>query len=203
MQLTKGQNASLDEFGHHLTATLRWPADRLDADCSALLLTAAGRVRSETDFVFYNQPSSPDGAVVHLGKSAAAAGFVSDAVHLDLTALPAEVSTIALVASVYEGTFQDLVPVSIEFTGLATVDPVRYNVDRVSTETALVVAEVYRRNDSWRLRAVGQGYADGLAGLARDFGITVDDDLVDDAPDPAAPPAIDWADPPVPAGYEL
>ncbi len=202
VQLRKGQNASLAELGQTITATLQWPADRLDADCSALLCTAAGRVRSDADFVFYNQPSSPDGAVVHTGKSLAAGGLVSDELLLDLAALPAEVTNVVLVASVYAGTFADLLPVRIAITGHSAADPVRYVIADVTTETALLFAELYRRGDGWRLRAVGQGYTDGLAGLARDFGIMVEDEPVD-ITDSERPPTIDWTDPPVPAGYEL
>lgn len=196
--LAKGQNARLDGLGQQLLATLRWPAGGLDADLCALLCDSTLRVGSDADLVFYNQPSSPNCAVVHVGKSTSAPGQVSDAVSVDLAALPAQVTSVVLCASVDAGCLGQLGPVSIEITGDGA-DCLRYVVGPASVETALLVAELYLRHGTWKLRAIGQGYADGLAGLVRDFGVQVDDEPPLAS---AAGPAVDWANPPLPPGYE-
>ncbi|MFE5515360.1 TerD family protein [Streptomyces sp. NPDC056529] len=159
-------------------------------DVSGLLLGANGKVRSDDDFIFYNQPAGP-GVTYRSG-----GGTAPDAILVDTGALPAGVERIVVTASPDAAgqTFQGIEPTATirDADGggvLATFTP-----PRLATETALVVVEIYLRNGAWKARAVGQGYANGLAGIATDFGVSVDEE-------PAAPaaPAAQAAPPAPPA----
>ncbi|MFF0837126.1 MULTISPECIES: TerD family protein [unclassified Streptomyces] len=156
-------------------------------DVSGLLLTADGKVRSDDDFIFYNQPGGP-GVTYRSGGGAA-----PDAIEVDTAAVPPDVEKIVVTASPDAAgqTFQGIEPTATvrDAAGsvLATFTP-----PRLGAETALVVMEIYRRSGQWKARAVGQGYANGLAGIATDFGVTVEEPAA--APAPAAQPA-----PPAPA----
>lgn len=162
-------------------------------DVSGLLLTADGKVRSDDDFIFYNQPVGP-GVTYRSG-----GGTAPDAITIDTTAVPPGIEKIVVTASpdAQGQTFQGIEPTATirsadDNTVLATFTP-----PRLGTETALVVVEIYLRNGAWKARAVGQGYADGLAGIATDFGVTVEEPA---APaQPAAPAPAQPATPPPPA----
>src|SRR5579875_1124176 len=179
-QLTKGSNTPIDTV--QVRITLRWqPGPGVpDVDASALLLGEAGRVGSDDDFVFYNQPAHPSGAVRHLGKQPGA-----DALEVDLAGLPGAVPRVVLAASADGGTFGQVPGLRLVASDpssgveLATFDMAAEN------ETAFVSGELYLRNGQWKLRAVGQGYSSGLAGLATDFGISVVAE-----PEPQAPPQV-------------
>jgi stress response protein SCP2 len=149
-------------------------------DVSGLLLTADGKVRSDDDFIFYNQPAGP-GVTYRSGGGAA-----PDAITVDTASVPADIEKIVVTASPDAAgqTFQGIEPTATirDADGgspLATFTP-----PQLGTETALVVVEIYRRGGQWKARAVGQGYANGLAGIATDFGVTVEEP----AATPAAPP---------------
>ncbi|MET8503923.1 TerD family protein [Streptomyces sp. NPDC004787] len=166
-------------------------------DVSGLLLGADGKVRSDDDFIFYNQPAGP-GVSYRSGGGAA-----PDAILVDTAAVPAGIEKIVVTASPDAAgqTFQGIEPTatlrnSDDGSVLATFTP-----PQLGTETALVVMEIYLRNGQWKARAVGQGYANGLAGIATDFGVSVDEEPAPApvaAPAPAAAPAPVSA-PPVPA----
>ncbi|MEU3053334.1 TerD family protein [Streptomyces griseus] len=160
-------------------------------DVSGLLLTADGKVRSDDDFIFYNQPSGP-GVTYRSG-----GGSAPDAIVVDTAAVPPGVEKIVVTASPDAAgqTFQGIEPTATvrnadDGSALATFTP-----PQLGAETALVVIEVYRRNGAWKARAVGQGYANGLAGIATDFGVSVEEPAapaappVPVAPAPVAPPA--------------
>ncbi len=164
-------------------------------DVSGLLLGADGKVRSDDDFIFYNQPSGP-GVTYRSGGGAA-----PDAILVDTGAVPAGIERIVVTASPDAAgqTFQGIEPTATlrnadDGSVLATFTP-----PRLATETALVVVEIYLRNGAWKARAVGQGYANGLAGIATDFGVSVDDAPAA-APAAAAPvaPAAPVVAPPAP-----
>ncbi|MFD1666896.1 TerD family protein [Streptomyces calvus] len=166
-------------------------------DVSGLLLTADGKVRSDDDFIFYNQPSGP-GVTYRSG-----GGTTPDAITVDTTALPPGIEKIVVTASPDAAgqTFQGIEPTATlrsadDNTVLATFTP-----PRLGDETALVVVEIYLRNGAWKARAVGQGYANGLAGIATDFGVTVEEPAAPARPAPQAPPVPAAAPqaPPVPA----
>jgi stress response protein SCP2 len=164
-------------------------------DVSGLLLTADGKVRSDDDFVFYNQPQGP--GVAH--RSGGGAG--PDAITVDTSAVPAEIEKIVVTASIDGGAaFAGTVPTATvrgadDGAEIATFAPAG-----LGPETALIVVEVYRRGGAWKVRAVGQGYANGLAGIATDFGVAVDEPAAPAQPaapaTPAAPPAPAAAPPP-------
>ncbi|MFF3260541.1 TerD family protein [Streptomyces sp. NPDC002932] len=170
-------------------------------DVSGLLLTADGKVRSDDDFIFYNQPAGPGVAYRSGG------GTAPDAIVVDTAAVPSGIEKIVITASPDGAgqTFQGIEPTATvrnadDGSVLATFTP-----PQLGAETALVVIEVYRRGGAWKARAVGQGYADGLAGIATDFGVSVEDEPAA-APAPVAPPVpaaapVDprLAAPPVPA----
>jgi stress response protein SCP2 len=192
--LTRGGNVGLAQAGltGPVVVTLTWtPAPGIDADLSAFLTTGAGRVRSDDDFVFYNQPSGAGGAVRHLGKSARG-GATVDQVRIDPAALPADVEKVVIGASLDgAGTFGRLSGLAVEVSAEGGPPAVRCEL-AAGPETALVFAEVYRRGPEWKVRAVGQGFTTGLAGMATDVGVSIDDEPVAApaaAPPPAAPPA--------------
>ena len=178
--LTKGGNVGLVDAGltgSTVTVALAWtPAGGVDADCSALALAeATGKVRSDDDFVFYNQPSGAGGAVTHTGKSAGAGGSV-DTLQIALDRLPAELDCVVIAASADGGTFGQLGALSVTLADPSTGADVRFDITDATSQTALVFLEVYRRGGVWKAKAVGQGYETGLGGLAGDFGISVADE---------------------------
>ncbi|MFC8390329.1 MULTISPECIES: TerD family protein [unclassified Streptomyces] len=145
-----------------------------DADASALLLTG-GKVRSDDDFVFYNQPAHASGAVRHEGKRDAG-GRVTDTLLVDLTRVEPGIETVILAASCDGGTFGQVQDLYIEVKDAANgTVAARFDSTGATTETAFVLGEFYRRQGAWKFRAVGQGYSSGLEGLATDYGITVDE----------------------------
>ncbi|MDQ8702504.1 TerD family protein [Streptomyces sp. LHD-70] len=155
-----------------------------DADASALLLVS-GKVRSDSDFVFYNQAEHASGAVRYEGKRPAG-GQVTDALVVDLARVEPDVETLVLAASADGGTFGQIPGLHIRLLDAANgTELARYDSGDASVETAFVLGELYRRQGAWKFRAVGQGYDSGLAGLATDFGIAVDEPQ-DTSPAPAS-----------------
>lgn len=146
-----------------------------DADASALLLGTDGRVRDDGDFVFYNQPQHASGAVRHLGKRSDDAG-TTDTIGVDLETLEPEIDRVVLGASADGGTFGQLSGLRLRLLDAATGGQLALFEMQATTETAFIGGELYRRAGQWKFRAVGQGYASGLAGLATDFGISVDEE---------------------------
>lgn len=143
-------------------------------DVSGLLLTADGKVRSDDDFIFYNQPTG-QGVTYRSG-----GGSAPDAIVVDTSAVPPGIEKIVVTASPDAAgqTFQGIEPTATirnadDNAVLATFTP-----PQLGTETALVIVEVYLRNGAWKARAVGQGYSNGLAGIATDFGVTVEEPVL-------------------------
>ncbi|NUR66325.1 MAG: Tellurium resistance [Streptomyces sp.] len=156
-----------------------------DADASALLLVG-GKVRSDADFVFYNQPAHSSGAVRHEGKRNLG-GQVVDSLLVDLARVEPTIETIVLAASADGGAFGQVPGLHIEVKDATQGTSVaRFDSTGATVETAFVLGEFYRRQGSWKFRAVGQGYSSGLEGLATDFGITVDEPQQAAAPVPTA-----------------
>ncbi|MGW0476684.1 TerD family protein [Streptomyces coeruleorubidus] len=187
--MLKGSNTAVPTAA--LRVELGWRAGPgvPDADTSALLLVS-GKVRSDADFVFYNQPAHSSGAIRHDGKRNAD-GRVTDTLIVDLARVEPEVETIVLAASSDGGAFGQVPGLYIEVQDAAQGTPVaRFDNPGATTETAFVLGEFYRRQGAWKFRAVGQGYSSGLEGLATDYGITVDEpQQAAPAPVPAAAPA--------------
>jgi stress response protein SCP2 len=191
-EIPKGGNVPVDAPA--VRAELTWTARPgvPDIDGSALLLRAGGKVAGDADFVFYNQPRHPSGAVRHTGKSGG-----RDSVEVDLAALPTDIERVVLAASADGGTFGAVPDLRLAVSNLATGAAIATFTITAGQETAMVSGELYRRNGQWKFRAVGQGYSSGLAGLATDYGITVDEPA---PPPPPAPPAPPPPPPPPPGG---
>ncbi|MHA6765635.1 vWA domain-containing protein [Streptacidiphilus sp. PAMC 29251] len=162
-----------------LTLVVRWSCGSV-LDASAVLVGAGGKVRTDADLVFYNQPEAEGGAVRHQG---GAPGRQSLLVQPER--LPAGVERVVIAATLDDGSFADVRDLALELHdaggAVAAVFPVR----TAGKETLLLLGEVYRRQGGWRLRALGQGYDTGLAGLAADFGVAVDEEPAGSTPQAA------------------
>jgi tellurium resistance protein TerD len=131
--------------------------------------------------VFFNNTSSPEGSIEHTGDNLTGEGEGDDEViKVDLTTVPATVSSIVFPVSIYEGDSRGQSFGQVRNAFIRVVDQAngtelaRYDLSEdASTETAMVFGELYRNGSEWKFRAVGQGYASGLAGIARDFGVSV------------------------------
>lgn len=187
MELVKGANAPIGVGEVRIAVVAESPVD-----VAALLLTESGKVRSDSDFVFYNQPRAPGVEMLP-----------PDSVRVVPSAVPGEIDKIVVTASL-DGSgptnWGQAGSLRISVTDTATGEVLgAFTPTGLGTETALIAVELYRRQGAWKVRAVGQGYADGLAGIAVDFGITVDDEpLPSTAPGRFAPAGAP-PDPRVPA----
>ncbi|MBY8887353.1 TerD family protein [Streptomyces sp. PTM05] len=189
--MVKGSNIPLEAGS--VRTVLSWSpgAEVPDIDASALLLGEDGRVRSDADFVFYNQPAHPGGLVRHRAKRQDEDGL-TDGIEVDLAPMEPAVRRIVLAASADGGTFESVRDLRLMVYDVAAGEgapPVAAFDVRPDTgeETALICGELYRRDEGWKFRALGQGYASGLLGLATEFGIVVEDDEEEaDATAPAA-----------------
>jgi stress response protein SCP2 len=187
-ELAKGGNTAVGQG--RITAELHAEGDPVDL--SALLVTADGKVRSDDDLVFYNQPEAESGAVRHLPADAGG----PERVEMDPGALPADVDRVVLVASCdpddTSRTFRTVRDVLVRARQDGAAEPVDFRPPPlVDGERAVLLLELYRRGTGWKLRGIGQGYANGLAGLATDYGIEVaeEETSVPQAPQPPEPPA--------------
>ncbi|MCB5179946.1 TerD family protein [Streptomyces antimicrobicus] len=189
--MTPGSNLPLNAV--RVTVEVAAPV-RLDV--SGLLLAADGKVRSDADFIFYNQPSGP-GVSYRSG-----GGTAPDSITVDTAAVPPGIERIVVTASPDAAgqTFQGIEPTATVRDADSGTQIATFTPPRLGTETALVVVEIYLRGGAWKVRAVGQGYADGLAGIATDFGVTVEEEpAATPAAAPAAAPPAPAAAPPAPA----
>jgi tellurium resistance protein TerD len=189
LTLTKGGNLSLSKAAPTMTTAqigLGWEVrstdgQPFDLDASAFLLDAGGRVRSDGDMVFYNQLKSLCGAVVHQGDNRNGQGDGDDeVVTIDLARAPTEIQRIVLAVTIHDAaerrqTFGQVRGAYIRVCDARTKQEVaRYDlVEDAAAETALIFGEVYRHGPEWKFRAVGQGFAGGLAPLARSFGMRI------------------------------
>lgn len=194
LSLSKGQALSLTKENPGLTKVrlgLGWDARTtagapFDLDACALLLNDAGKVRSNDDFVFYGQPYKepsgriphPSGAVTHLGDNRTGDGDGDDEqITVDLALVPTDVDKIVFTASIYDES-QSFGQVRNSYIRILNEDNgeelAKYDLgEDADTEKAINFAELYRHNGEWKFRAIGQGYADGLAGIATDFGVAL------------------------------
>ncbi|MEV5869370.1 TerD family protein [Streptomyces tendae] len=193
--MSKGSNTPVPTTALRVELGWRSGPGVPDADASALLLVG-GKVRSDADFVFYNQPAHASGAVRHEGKRDAG-GRVTDSLLVDLTRVEPAIETVILAASSDGGPFGQVPDLYIEVRDTAqNTVAARFDNPGASVETAFVLGEFYRRQGAWKFRAVGQGYDSGLEGLATDYGISVDEPQ--HAP-PSTPPTPTPPVPPAPA----
>ena len=179
--MTMGSNVSLTALSENVGSaivSLGWssPTGEGDADVSVLLLDGNGKVRSDADFYFYNNPVAADGSVQLLGKEPTGDGS-EDRISFDLTAVPAEVDRIVVAASRYEGArFGELDDLKVTLADAVGESLLRFVIEDAGQVSAIIFGELYRRGEEWKFRAVGQGYESGLAGLATDFGVDIEDD---------------------------
>lgn len=206
MSMPKGSNTAVPTTVLRVELGRRSGPGLPDTDASALLLVG-GKVRSDADFVFYNQPAHSSGAVRHEGKRDTG-GQVTESLLVDLARVEPTVETVVLAASADGGTFGQVPGLHIRVLDeRAGTELARYDSTDAGAETAFVLGEFYRRQGAWKFRAVGQGYSSGLEGLATDFGISVDEPqhtaaAPAAAPAPVAPPVTArpvTAPPPPPA----
>ena len=180
--LIKGQNITLSDEIEQVDVLITWEDSTFGIDASALLLGVDKKVGSDEDFVFYNQQESTDGSVRYLGRRETESG-PHERLLVHLSAVPAEVDAIVLAGSVDTGSFGDLGKLSLHLMDASGSPIAEYVTADASTETAFVFGEIYRRNGLWKLRAIGQGWSSGLAGLAEDFGVDVGEDNLTDGTD--------------------
>jgi tellurium resistance protein TerD len=197
--LTKGGNVSLSKQAPGLSAVtvgLGWQAGPgCEPDACALLCDRSGKVLSDEHFVFFNNLSSPDGSVRHSGGD----GLDEQQIHVDLTRLPAEVERIVFPVSLDDASGRGQSFRQVRGARIRVVDQeggaelARYDLAAggLAAETALVFGELYRHGAEWKFRAVGQGYASGLAGIATDYGVRV----LDESASPASAPLPQKATP--------
>ncbi|AXG77636.1 TerD family protein [Streptomyces paludis] len=189
VSLSKGGNVSLTKAAPNLTAVtvgLGWDArtttgSDFDLDASALLTNTEGKVATDGNFVFFNNLKSPDGSVEHTGDNLTGEGEGDDeAIKVNLASVPADVDKIVFPVSIYEAesrqqSFGQVRNAYIRVVNQADNNELaRYDLSEdASTETAMVFGELYRNGAEWKFRAIGQGYASGLRGIAQDFGVNV------------------------------
>ncbi|RPK72637.1 General stress protein 16U [Streptomyces sp. ADI97-07] len=189
VSLAKGGNVSLSKEAPGLTAVLvglGWDARSTtgtdyDLDASALLVDSAGKVISDQHFVFYNNLKSPDGSVEHTGDNLTGEGEGDDeSLKVSLTTVPADVARIVFPVSIHDAdnrgqSFGQVRNAFIRVVNQSDgAELARYDLSEdAATETAMVFGELYRHGEEWKFRAVGQGYASGLSGIAADFGVGV------------------------------
>ena len=189
ISLQKGGNVSLSKEAPGLTKMLiglGWDVRATDGadfdlDGSAFLLNASGKVRSDADFIFYNQPQSDNGAVAHQGDNRTGAGEGDDEViEVNLSAVPADVDKIAITVTIHDADArkQNFGQVSSAFIRCVNADSnveiARFDLSEdASVETAMIFGEIYRHNGEWKFKAIGQGFKGGLGALAQHFGVNV------------------------------
>jgi tellurium resistance protein TerD len=189
LSLQKGGNLSLsktDPTLNNVIIGLGWdarPTDGkdFDLDASAFMLGNDGKVRSDADFIFYNQLRSVCGSVEHQGDNLTGVGEGDDeTLVLQLNKIPTDVQRVAFVVTIHEAEVrkQNFGQVSNAFMRVINkdsgVEVARYDLtEDASIETAMIFGEIYRHNGEWKFKAVGQGYAGGLGALARQYGINI------------------------------
>ncbi|WP_269914355.1 TerD family protein [Acinetobacter sp. HY1485] len=189
ISLNKGGNLSLSKTDPSLTKVLiglGWDSRvtdgaEFDLDASAFLLGANGKVRSDADFIFYNQMRSAEGSVEHTGDNRTGAGDGDDeAIKIDLTRVPQDIQKIAITVTIHDADMRHQNFGQVENAFIRVVNDqthnevVRFDLNEdYSTETAMIFGELYRYNGEWKFRAVGQGYNGGLKAMCHEYGIHI------------------------------
>ncbi|MCH5205777.1 MAG: TerD family protein [Oscillospiraceae bacterium] len=192
VNLTKGQRVSLDKSVTMARIGLGWDVNRYDGgqdfdlDACVFLLGSNGKVLKDEDFVFYNNLTARDGAVVHTGDNRTGEGEGDDeAIIIDFTKIPQEIEKIAVTVTIFDAQVknQNFGQVSNAYVRVVKIDnpddevgeeTLRFDlVEEFSIETALVVCEIYRYNGDWKFNAVAAGYQGGLEALCRSYGVNV------------------------------
>lgn len=190
VSLSKGQKVDLTKTNPGLKKMivgLGWDTNKYDGgsdfdlDASGFVLGDAGKVKDDKDFVFYNNPTGAQGAVVHLGDNRSGAGDGDDEqIKIDIAKIPAEVHKIAFTITIHDAevrkqNFGQVANAYVRaFDEETGVELIRYDLgEDFSTETAIVVAEVYRNGAEWKFNAIGSGFQGGLSALCGNFGLSI------------------------------
>jgi tellurium resistance protein TerD len=187
--LNKGGNLSLSKTDPNLTnmiVGLGWDArstdgQEFDLDASLFMVKEDGKVRSESDFIFYNQLKSTCGSIEHTGDNRTGEGDGDDeAIKINLLKVPAEINRLVVTATIHDADArkQNFGMVRNAFMRVvnekSNAEIARFDLgEDYSTETAMIFGEIYRHGGEWKFKAVGQGFAGGLKALANQHGITV------------------------------
>lgn len=188
VSLSKGGNVSLAKADPTMTKVLvglGWDpratdGQDFDLDASAFLLASTGKVRGDNDFIFYNNLSDAAQSVLHTGDNRTGDGDGDDeSLKIDLPKIPADVDKIAFTVTIHDAearrqNFGQVGGAFIRLVNDATgAEVARYDLtEDASTETAMIFGELYRHNNEWKFRAVGQGYAGGLKAMCAQYGIS-------------------------------
>ncbi len=189
ISLQKGGNVNLSKEApgmKKMLVGLGWSmrstdGDAFDLDGSVFLLGAGGKVRSDADFVFYNQNKSSDGSVVHSGDNRTGEGEGDDeSITVELDKVPADVEKIAVCVTIHdaEARRQNFGMVASAYVrcvdAVSNVEVARYDLSEdASVEAAMIFGEIYRHNGEWKFKAIGQGFKGGLGPMAKNFGVNV------------------------------
>ncbi len=189
ISLQKGQNVSLSKQAPGLKKVrfgLGWDVRKTDGsafdlDASAFVLDANGKVLSDQHFVFYNNAKDPSGAVIHQGDNRTGEGAGDDeSMQVELGLMPTNAAKVAFVVTIHEAEArkQNFGQVANAYIRALNADGdqeiARYDLSEdASIETAMIFGELYRNNDEWKFKAIGQGYGGGLAAVARDYGVNL------------------------------
>lgn len=190
ISLQKGQKVDLTKTNPGLKKVivgLGWDVNKYDGgsefdlDAAAFLLSDAGKVNNESDFVFYNNAKHPSGAVIHMGDNLTGEGDGDDEqIKIELANIPNEITKIDFTVTIHEAEVrkQNFGQVSNAYIRICNEETgeelIRYDLgEDFSIETAVVVAELYRNNNEWKFNAVGSGFQGGLASLCKNFGINI------------------------------
>jgi tellurium resistance protein TerD len=189
ISLQKGGNVNLSKEApglSNLKLGLGWDVRATDGaafdlDAVAFLLTPSGKVRSDADFIIYNNAKSSDGSVQHSGDNRTGEGEGDDeSLTVDLAKVPADIDRIALAVTIHDGETrrQNFGMVGKAFIRCVNAgndsEIARYDLSEDgSTESAMIFGEVYRNGADWKFRAVGQGFNGGLGPLATNYGVNV------------------------------
>ena len=189
VSLSKGGNVSLSKEAPGLRGVrvgLGWDTrvtdgSAFDLDASVFLLNEGGRVRSDADFIFYNNKNGANGAVVHQGDNLTGEGSGDDeVVVVGLDQLPADIQKLSFAVTIHEaeGRRQNFGMVSNAYIRVVNADGgteiARYDLSEdASTETAMIFGDLYRHNGEWKFKAIGQGFAGGLGPLAHSLGVNI------------------------------
>ncbi|MBG6221667.1 MULTISPECIES: TerD family protein [unclassified Janthinobacterium] len=187
ISLQKGGNVNLSKEAPNLKKIivgLGWDprstdGATFDLDGSAFLLKTDGKVRGDSDFIFYNNLKSTDGSVLHTGDNTTGEGEGDDErIEIDLTRVPADIDRISISVTIHDADArrQNFGMVSKAFIRCLNAEGekeiARYDLSEdSSTETAMIFGEIYRYNGEWKFKAIGQGFNGGLGPLARSFGV--------------------------------
>ena len=189
VSLSKGGNVSLSKAApglKRIIVGLGWDTRAsdgtdFDLDATAFVCNATGKVRTDSDFIFYNNLKTPEGSVEHTGDNRTGAGDGDDeAIKMDLEKIPADVQKVVFCVTIHEATArkQNFGMVNNAFVRVVNqeggAELARYDLsEEASIETAMIFAEVYLNSGEWKFKAIGQGFKDGLGPLARSMGVNI------------------------------